>query len=370
MREGPTAVACALALVACSSPAPSGGSDGGAAGDDATRGGTARPATQATGRFFPDEAPWYRDVTTDPVSPDSASITAWMVAERGPGGFGLGRIQIDFGLAAFEVPGGTPRWPLVDDPDAHYEPDCDRASIPLPPGGLVEASDEPADLSGPFTGYACGGFDDGADCHLLLVSREERRLYEVYRATVRPGERAIVGGCLAIWDTSRVYGAEGRGLYCTSADAAGLPMAPLVFTPEEVRSGVIDHAIRFTLPNDMIRARKFVPPATHGTSTTGPATSIPYGARLRLRADYPVDSLAPAAQVVARALQKYGMIHADGGNVALTAQSDAASDVKWADLGLEPRALAAIRATDFDVLDFGAPLDVGGDCARTPIDEP
>ena len=45
---------------------------------------------------------------------------------------------------------------------------------------------------------------------------------------------------------------------------------------------------------------------------------------LRLRADYPIDSLpSEGAKVVARAMQKYGMYHADGGNIALTAQSDA-----------------------------------------------
>jgi serine/threonine-protein kinase len=99
-------------------------------------------------------------------------------------------------------------------------------------------------------------------------------------------------------------------------------------------------------------------------------TSIPYGARLRLRADYPVATLGPAAQVVARALQKYGMFHADGGNVALTAQSDALSAVKYADLGFDSHSLFDIKATDFEVLDISNPIDVTFDCQRTAIIEP
>ena len=74
-------------------------------------------------------------------------------------------------------------------------------------------------------------------------------------------------------------------------------------------------------------------PATHGTNTTGGANAPPYGVHLRLRADYPIDSLpTEGAQVVARAMQKYGMYHADGGNIALTAQSDRHTTAKWAGL--------------------------------------
>lgn len=92
---------------------------------------------------------------------------------------------------------------------------------------------------------------------------------------------------------------NGRGQQCTSADDAGFPIAPLLFTADEIKAGRIEHAIRFILPNDMIRARKYVAPATHGTNTSGPATSGPYGFRMRLKAGFPVETLSPAAQVVA-----------------------------------------------------------------------
>jgi serine/threonine-protein kinase len=85
---------------------------------------------------------------------------------------------------------------------------------------------------------------------------------------------------------------------------------------------------------------------------------------LRLRADYPIDTLpSEGAKVVARALQKYGMYHADGGNIALTAQSDRWTTAKWAGL-LEARDLAALKVEDFDVIDHGPMIPLTFDCAR------
>jgi serine/threonine-protein kinase len=132
---------------------------------------------------------------------------------------------------------------------------------------------------------------------------------------------------------------------------------------DEVASGEIDHAIRFILPNDRVK-RGFVRPATHGSSTTGGANAPYYGVHLRLRADYPVASLPTAgARTVARAMQKYGMYHADGGQIALTAQSDRHTTAKWAGL-LGAKDLAALKVTDFEVIDHGASMALTYDCNR------
>ena len=323
-------------------------------------------ATQADGRYLQDSSPFYQDVSGARVAADSDAITAWMVGKRPPGGFGGGAMQIDFSIVAVNVPDGTPKRVFAKVTDHFSEPDCDTASIPVPPGGAVEETNNVAtQFTTPFSGYSCGGFGNGDDCHMLFVARAEKRLYEVYHATIT-GSGDAHAGCLAIWDTTKVD-PNGRGQQCTSADAAGFPIAPLLFTAEEIRRGSIDHAIRFILPNDMIRARKYVAPATHGTNTTGPATSGPYGFRMRLKAGYPVATLSPAAQVVARALQKYGMLMSDGGQVALTAQSDVLGSVKWADVGLSASSLSALKATDFEVIDAGTPIDVTYDCKRTQI---
>src|SRR5262249_34714970 len=155
---------------------------------------------------------------------------------------------------------------------------------------------------------------------------------EMWRADIRDGR--FRGGCLAGWDTSRVYPPSRRGEQCTSADAAGYPIAPLLFTAHEVAAGGIDHPIRFILPNARVPKGEYVHPAPHGTrATTGPPDAPPYGARLRLRSDFAMDRLPnAAARVVARAMQKYGMLLADGGNIALTAQSDRFTRAKWSGL--------------------------------------
>jgi serine/threonine-protein kinase len=173
------------------------------------------------------------------------------------------------------------------------------------------------------------------------------------------------GGCLAVWDMSRVYGPSGRGENCTSADAAGYPIAPLLFSADEVARGEIPHAIRFILPNSRIRNGLYVHPATHSTgATSGPSSAPPYGARLRLRPDFPLQTLPnEASRVVARALQRYGMFLADGGNVALTAQSDRFTTAKWSGL-LGSRDLQAIQVSDFQMVDGGVRLPYTGDCVR------
>lgn len=343
-----------------SGDAGDGGGAGGSAGGD---GGGVRPATQANGLFFPPDAAWNQDVSSAKVAADSEAITSWMVGASAPNGWGTGEMRIDFSLVAVEAPPNQTKRSFQISPDFYYEPDCDEAPVPVVPGGIGEGTT--LDFSGPFTGYRCDRFDDGADCHMLFLAPSENRLYEIYHGQIDESDR-FTAGCLAIWDTSK-YDVDGRGQQCTSADAAGLPMSALLFTVEEIQRGSIDHAIRFILPNTMIRERTYVSPGTHGTKTTGPATSIPYAGRMRLKASYPIETLSPSARIVAKAMQKYGMIMSDGGQLALTAQSDALSSVKWAELGIDSRSLEALKATDFDVLDYGATTPVTNDCRRTPL---
>jgi serine/threonine-protein kinase len=329
----------------------------------------AQPALQTQSLYFPAGAPWYRDVTGAATTTDSNAITTWMVNNAPPNGWGGGTMQVDFSIVAVDVPANTVKrtWQMAN--GYYYVPDCDTAPVPVPAGGAVEQTyGFPILFTSPFSGYDCAGFNNGDDCHMLFVARAEQRLYEIYHATI-DSTNTFQGGCLAIWDLTSTD-PNGRGQQCTSADAAGFPMAPLLFTAEEIAAGQINHAIRFILPNSMIRALTYVPPATHGTTAaSGPATSGPYGFQMRLNPNYPVNNLSPAARVVARALQKYGMYLADGGTVALTAQSDVLSSVKWSAVGFDASSLAALKATDFDVIDNGAPVAVTNNCNRTQISQ-
>ncbi len=328
------------------------GADADADGDDVAAdadddaGADADADADAGGHYFPPGAPWTQDVYDTPAAGYSATTIA---ALRAAGGWGNGDVfQIDFSIEVLHDDGTAPMLTFTPTGD-FYDPDCDLVPMPVPAGGALEGE----------TGYEC--LSDG-DCHLIV--HRGTQLYEMWRANIVGSD--FQGGCLALWDLTRVYGTNGRGAQCTSADAAGFPIAPLLFTADEVAAGEIAHAIRFILPNNRIRARHYVPPATHGTNTSGGDDNPCYGVHFRLRRDYPLDTLPnEAARVVARALQRYGMYHADGGNIALTAQSDRFTTAKWDGL-LEPRDLAALDVEDFEVIDHGAPVYVTYDCVREP----
>src|SRR5262249_46474143 len=114
-----------------------------------------------------------------------------------------------------------------------------------------------------------------------------------------------------------------RTLGYTSADAAGLPILNNVIRPDEVLTSahggqsaipVVNHALRFTLTSGLIH-KQFVYPAAHVASGSG---GIPYGARFRLKSDATTNALiaqmGPESQVIAHALQQYGLILADIGS--------------------------------------------------------
>lgn len=327
-----------------------GGDIGGRVLSDATGGSGSSDADamvspNSTTRYFPAKAVWYRDYSSAKVDPDSKQIIAWL--DRA-GGWGLGRMQIDFSITVLRAPAGTPVRSFTKTDD-FYTPDCDFVKMPVPARGALEGE----------SGYSCTG--DG-DCHLIVVHPGQHKLYEMWRADISGG--TFRGGCLAVWDMTRVYGPRGRGDQCSSADAAGFPIAPLLFSPAEVKAGRIDHAIRFILPNSRIRDSRYVRPASHGTkASSGGSSAPPYGAHLRLKADVDISKLTPGAQVVARAMKKYGMFLADGGQVALTAASDRFSATKWKGL-LGARDLASLKVTDFEVIDHGSPIAVTYDCVR------
>jgi serine/threonine-protein kinase len=285
------------------------------------------------------------------VAKDSQSDT--IINDLTSHGWGNGNVfQIDFSIEVMHADSTTPlvNWTPTSD---WYSPDCDQEPMPVPAVGSVEGE----------TGYTCTG---GGDCHMLVIHDPTQKLYEMWEANLDPTSQTWSGGCQAVWDLTKHYPINLRGDQCTSADAGGFPITALLFNADEVAAGHIDHAIRFILPNDTIRSGSYVHPGTHSTNPcSGGPNAVPYGARLRLRADYPIANLSPGAQVVAKALQKYGMFLADGGNIALTAQNDTYTTAKWSGL-LGARDLSAIQTSDFEVVNFSTPIPYTGDCVRNP----
>lgn len=322
---------------------------------------------------FPPQAVWHQNISQAPVHPQSSSM---ITSLSNLGGFGFGRMQIDFGMRIVRAAPGAPMRNIVGFPNAgeYYAPDCEPigTAMPVPANAAIEGS----------TNLTCD--NNNQDCHLLVV--QDNVLYEAYRANASGGS-GLQAQCLAIWKLDRIYQPSNRGEHCTSADAAGFPIAPLLFNADEVfaatqiAGGDLGHAIRFILPNARMASNEplpnttrrvpvYVRPASHAGGPSGPTSTIPYGSRLRLRADFPVNLYNPAAQVILRTMQRYGIVLSDGGNIALTAEDDLYTTRKWSELNISSRLFdqavpgSPVRVQDFSVIDTGDRIIETYDCVR------
>ncbi len=327
---------------------------------------------------FPAGSVWHQDVSAAPLHPQSAQMLA---ALSGLGGWGnSNRFQIDFSLHFRRIAPGEPvtLLPLVRNlqTDEYYLPDCE------PLGSLVPVTTDMA-----FEGQGGQSCPNGSsDCHLLV--ERGGLLYEVFAGNIGGGQ--LDATCLAVWDLARVYPPEGRGEHCTSADAAGFPIAALLPDPDDVAAaaaieGDLGHAIRFILPNARmatdaslggVAGRLYVRPASHAGGPSGPITTVPYGVRMRLRADFPLAGYNAAARAILRTMQRYGIVLADGGNIALTFASDRHSEVSWTSLGIGPHVFwngsagnrTPVQVGDFRIIDTGARIGETYDCVRSSVE--
>jgi hypothetical protein len=159
---------------------------------------------------------------------------------------------------------------------------------------------------GPYPIPASPKIEWGSDHHILIVDKDNCKLYELYNARKVAGKWQAGSG--AIWD---LYSNTLRPAGWTSADAAGLPILPGLVRYEEVLAGEINHAIRFTAPDTQ---RAYLWPARHFASDLTSQVYPPMGARFRLKASYNISGFPPKMQVILRAMKKYGIILADNGS--------------------------------------------------------
>ncbi len=326
-------------------PSDAGGGNADAGSGDAGRGYEAFPPTSI----------FYEDISTVPLDPNSQAI----VNQLADAGWGSRQMQIDFSLTILHADGSVqPR--AFTPASGYYTPDCDMTLVPIPPGGNAEGSSD----------YACDTSYQTAgqgDCHVLIY--QGSRLYELYNTNISGGQATgspFTTLCEVVWDLTQDYWQPGtpfsRGDQCTSADAAGMPIAPLLVTGAELQAGVVPHALRFILPNASIAKGVYVHPGTHAGTPSGSQLYPPYTARFRLRATFDLTLLPnAAARAVAVALQKYGMFLDDGGNIPLTMDASAAAHIG-------PKDLAALQVSDFEMV--AAPsgrIPLTNNCSRTPL---
>jgi Malectin domain len=155
-------------------------------------------------------------------------------------------------------------------------------------------------------------FGTGVDRHFFAIDTRTgifQEMYNFYSA----GQNNSCATCTSqsgVRYANSTYDLPANG----STDAAGMYVMPLTLRAQEMEQavatgGTINHALRFTL-NAGYCASSFIWPATTMANDGG---TVPFGARFRLKSSFNISTFSPAAQILLKQLQQYGIILADGG---------------------------------------------------------
>jgi len=273
--------------------------------------------------LMPPNDEWNRDVSKDVVDPLSEAIIGSIGIDKG--------LHEDFGLVWQGAPGGIP----------YYVVNGDQPKVPI----TFEYADEsdPGPYPIPSDAWIEGGPQSDGDRHVLILDKDNWKLYEVYRAFPLDGGKTWKGSSGAIFD---LKAPKPRPAGWTSADAAGLPIMPGLARYDEIcGTKKLTHALRFTVK----KSRKaYVPPASHFASPYKDENLPPMGMRVRLKADFDTSKFTGPAKVIIEGLKTYGMILADNG---ADWYISGAPDDRW--VHEELTAIRKVKGKDFEVVKMG-----------------
>jgi hypothetical protein len=251
-------------------------------------------------QIFPTDNPWNTDVSKWPLHPRSAAIVDSIGPEK--------PLRYNTDMSYILVP---PDHKPADLEIVSYPAESDPGPYPLPDNLPIE---------GWPAWFRRGGADHtkltledvqrdraeiGGDRHAIVVDPHNGRLYELFGAKLT--DRGWQASCAAIFDLNSN---KLRPEEWTSADAAGLPIFPGVVRYDELKAGMVNHAMRVTVRNTR---RAYVYPARHYASQKTDPNLPRMGERLRLKADYDLRPFSPEVQAILKGLKKYGMFVADNG---------------------------------------------------------
>jgi hypothetical protein len=278
---------------------------------------------------FPPDNAWNQNISSLPVDPNSANLIASIGISAG--------LHPDFGSGTWNgAPIGIPyvvvagTQPRVNIRFTAYGSESDPGPYPIPADARIEGA---ASQTSP---------DNGGDRHVIVIDRDNNRLYELYRA-FRNSDGSWNADSAAVFHLdSNIVRPTARAGW-TSADAAGLPIFPGLVRYDEVAAGVIRHALRFTVQRTR---RAYVPPATHFASNSTDSNYPPMDMRVRLKASYQIPSTFNAhTRVILQAMKTYGMLLADNGsNWYVTGVPDS----RWSSRLTSE--LSQVRGSNFEVV--------------------
>lgn len=275
-------------------------------------------------RVFPKSNPWNKAVDRLGVDPNSEALIASIgLATTLHADFGADWNGGPFGIPYVVVKGSQKKVKVTF---TAYPKESDKGKYPIPKSAPVEK---------------------GSDRHLIVIDRDHWKLYELFGARRVKGSTSWKASSGAIFDLTKN---TLRPAGWTSADAAGLPIFPGLVRYDEVKAGVITHALRFTVAETR---RAYVSPARHYASSNTDADLPPMGMRVRLKADFDVSGFPRQARIVLQAMKTYGMIVADNGSDWYVS---GAPDKRWNDAALNT--LKSVAGSNFEVVAMG-PVTTG-----------
>jgi hypothetical protein len=246
---------------------------------------------------FPSDNPWNLDVSAWPLHPNSKNI----IASIGPNK--PLRYNPDMGYVL--VP---PNQKNVDVKIVGYAGESDRGPFPVPDNVPIEGW--PVNyLSGKrkvsLEDVQRDTLKEDGDRHALVVDPVAGMLYEFYQLKKTD----------AVWQAAQtsIFNLKSNKMRpeeWTSSDAAGLPVFPSVVRYDELKRGVVEHALRVSVVKTR---RAYVYPARHYASRLTDPNLPRMGERIRLRKEFDVSGFSRDVQTVLKGLQKYGMFVADNG---------------------------------------------------------
>jgi hypothetical protein len=269
--------------------------------------------------ILPGEDPLNQEIADAPVNPNSAAYVAsiGLSAHLHPD-FGT---EPSYGIPYTVVGAEQKQAPIKF---TAYGSESNPGPYPIPPNAPIEG----------------GGKKGHGDKHVLVVQEGTCKLYELYDAHRKGAGWAAASG--AVFNLrSDALRPEGW----TSADAAGLPIFPLLVRYPEVATGQIDHALRVTVPETQ---DGYIHPATHYASSSSAPSLPPMGLRLRLKAGYRLAGFTGESLVILEALKRYGLIVADNGSPWFIT---GAPSPHWNDENLEQ--IKRVPGSEFEAVESG-----------------
>jgi hypothetical protein len=248
---------------------------------------------------YPVDNPWNQVVSDWPLHPNSQQIIASIGPQK------PFRCNSDMGFVL--VPPSQPR---VEVKIVDYPGESDKGPFPVPADTPIEGWPGYYQRSGAANGPTLDSVQrdlrkEGGDRHASVVDPVNRMLYEFYQ--MKKTDRGWQAAQCSIFDLkSNQLRPDGW----TSTDAAGLPIFPATVRCDEIRRGIVEHAMRVTVVKSR---RAYVAPATHYASPHENENLPRMGERIRLKQDFDISGFSPEFQAILKGLKKYGMFVADNG---------------------------------------------------------